>query len=108
MGEPATYFLNRGKLTVADRKTQYDNLYNMRNQARYKALMYFSTAGAPPFSTREYQGLVIIPAFETLFLEHSKSVKITRQSLIQSLKITVPSKVMFSFHSNKLGKIYIK
>ena len=70
--------------------------------------MSFSTAGAPPFSTREYQGLDIILAFETLLLEHSKSVKITPKLQDESLKIMVSSKIMFSFQTNKLGQIYFK
>ena len=67
--------------------------------------MSFSTARAP---TREYQGLDIILAFETLFLEHSKSVKITPKLQDESLKIMVSSKIMFSFQTNKLGQIYFK
>ena len=70
--------------------------------------MSFSTAGAPPFSAREYQGLDIILAFETLLLEHSKSVKITPKLQDESLKIMVSSKIMFSFQTNKLGQIYFK
>ena len=46
-------------------------------------------------------------ALETLFLEHSKSVIITRKSQIQSLKVKVFLKIMFSFQPKKLGKIYI-
>ena len=37
-------------------------------------------------------------ALETLFLEHSKSVQITRKSQICSLMITVSSKIMFPSH----------
>ena len=47
-------------------------------------------------------------ALESLFLEYSKSFKMTRKSQIQSLKITVSSKIMFSFKPNKLGQIYVK
>ena len=46
-------------------------------------------------------------ALETLFLEHSKSVQITRKSQIYSLMITVSSKIMFSFPP-ELGQIYVK
>ena len=48
------------------------------------------------------------PALETLFLEHWKSVKITRKSQIYSLKITDSSKIMFFFQPNKLGQINVK
>ena len=46
-------------------------------------------------------------ALETLFVEHSKSVKITRKSQIYSLIIMVSSKIMFSFPP-ELGQKYVK
>ena len=48
------------------------------------------------------------PALEALFLEHSKSVKMTQKSQIQSLKITVSLKIKFSFQPTKLRQIYVE
>ena len=48
------------------------------------------------------------PALETLFLEHSKSVKMTRKSQIWSLKVTVSSLIMFTFQPNKQRQIYVE
>ena len=46
-------------------------------------------------------------ALETLCLENSKSVKINRKLQIWCLKVTVSSKIMFSFQPKKLGQIYV-
>ena len=49
-----------------------------------------------------------LPALQTLFQEHSKSVIMIQKSQIQSLKVTVSLKIKFSVQLNKLGQIHVK
>ena len=47
-------------------------------------------------------------ALETLFLEHSQTVQMTRKSQILSLIVTVSLKIKFSFQPYKVGQIYVE